>query len=32
MGWFKGGLMCKGWVNSVIIQLIKKMYYMKVFF
>ncbi len=21
-GWFKGGLMCKGWINSVIIHVI----------
>ncbi len=27
MGRFKGGLRCKGWVNSVIINRITEMYY-----
>ncbi len=27
MGWFKGGLRCKGWVNSLIINVITEMNY-----
>ncbi len=27
MGWFKGGLRCKGWVNSVIIYVITEINY-----
>ncbi len=27
MGWFKGGLRCEGWVNSVIINVITEMNY-----
>ncbi len=29
MGWFKGGLRCKGWVNSVIINVITEMNHMQ---
>ncbi len=31
MGRFKGGLRCKGWVNSVIINVITEISYMQVF-
>ncbi len=27
LGWFKGGLRCKGWVNSVIINAITEINY-----
>ncbi len=32
MGWFKDGLRCKGWVNSVIINAITEMNYKHIFF
>ncbi len=32
MGRFKGGLMCKGWVNREIINVITEINYMKDFF
>ncbi len=32
MGWFKGGLTCKGWINSVIIHVITEINYRWVFF
>ncbi len=32
MGWFKDGLRCKGWVNSVIINAITEINYKHIFF
>ncbi len=32
MGWFKGGLRCKGWINSVIINVITEINYRWVFY
>ncbi len=31
MGWFKGGLRCKGWVSIVIINVVTEINYMQVF-